>query len=302
MSARSLSSFLCTATCWLAAGNLWAQEAVESLEKLRDSYQKHLAKQHEPVRAWLKGELLSIEKAAQSRGELDLVIAVRDARVAYTLGANELQSASVFPIETASLAKEHGVKVKPLQSLRERHDARVRKIDQAAQRVYIAALGKLQATLVEKGMLAEAEAVRAESQSIERQRGWGVVFPDLPEGTIEFRGHHYLFVDRKVTWHKANEWCEEHGGHLATIADSAEHDFIESSFGGKEAWLGAWKAKEGEWRWATGEEMEFTAWGEDQPDNYKSGEDHLCLRKDSLWNDYTADGKLRFLCEWSPPK
>ena len=76
-----------------------------------------------------------------------------------------------------------------------------------------------------------------------------------------FNGHAYKFFPENLSWHQANARCEKMGGHLATIANREENEFVLSlakkgiplvyPFDG--VWLGVTDVlRENNWRWLDG--------------------------------------------------
>ena len=66
-------------------------------------------------------------------------------------------------------------------------------------------------------------------------------------------GHDYLFVEDYVSWTEAEADAVSLGGHLATINDSAENDWLLDA-SGVMYWIGFNDIDvEGEWVWASGE-------------------------------------------------
>jgi thiol-disulfide isomerase/thioredoxin len=124
-------------------------------------------------------------------------------------------------------------------------------------------------------------------------------------------GHDYQRIDVPMTWQEAKEYCERHGGHLATATSAEENQFIYENFGSDHVcWLGATdEENEGTWKWVTGEPWEYENWFEGEPNNGE-GEDgrenYLALgnsegvmvdnqsyfyRFGEQWNDHGASGK-----------
>ena len=147
----------------------------------------------------------------------------------------------------------------------------------------------------------------------------------IPENAVEYNGHHYCLVDDvALKWDDAKKYCEERGGHLATITSEDEENFLKdlvSKQGTKNSyWLGGYVNKIGMWNWITGEKFNYTNWGAGQPDNYLGKEDVLMMYRESnpmnpsssplgAWNDIRRDGEcnhepffgkenLGLLCEW----
>lgn len=143
----------------------------------------------------------------------------------------------------------------------------------------------------------------------------------LPD-TFSYNGHSYKVYDNSMTWSEVKEYCENIGGHLATITTADEQAFIESIIknGTKSCyWLGGTdENSEGDWTWITGEEFSYTHWGSDMPDNYLT-ENYLMIFKEDhpvkagntfgYWNDLKEDctcsgtsffrkAGFGFICEW----
>ena len=73
----------------------------------------------------------------------------------------------------------------------------------------------------------------------------------------EFKGHHYLFMPKFMTWDEAEAFCEKLGGHLLTVSSQEEHDFISAAFpNGSWFWLGLRTTEHGH-EWVTGEPFEY---------------------------------------------
>jgi hypothetical protein len=128
-------------------------------------------------------------------------------------------------------------------------------------------------------------------------------------------GHYYKVYHLTKTWQQARAYCASLGGHLATITSAQEQAFIKT-LGCKKNynyWLGATDAaKEGTWKWVTGEKWSYQAWGSNQPDNsqLKTGvtENYLqfCVNWGYLWNDsdntQDSTASIGFICEWDSNK
>jgi hypothetical protein len=78
------------------------------------------------------------------------------------------------------------------------------------------------------------------------------------------------------TWAGAEQWARQLGGHLVTINDQAEQDFIretilEARFPYESLWIGLNdRASEGDFVWS-GEDSAFRNWHPDGPDTGESG-------------------------------
>ena len=93
--------------------------------------------------------------------------------------------------------------------------------------------------------------------------------------------HSYALVDG-VTWADAEAYGVKYGGHLATIDDPAEQDWLTATFPGEWHWIGLNdRAQEGKWVWSSGKRVTYTDWQPGQPDAWKGwdplGEDAAVL-------------------------
>ena len=136
----------------------------------------------------------------------------------------------------------------------------------------------------------------------------------VPSGAKEYNGHtYYVYKSSSYTWKQAKAYCEKKGGHLVTITSAKENNFVGSLIdkkGLEKVWLGATdSAKEGTWKWVTGEKFSYTAWAYSQPDNL-SDEDYLqTWYSGTEWNDaFNAPAKdlstavQGFVIEWDMSK
>ena len=148
----------------------------------------------------------------------------------------------------------------------------------------------------------------------------------------EYNGHHYKVINEGISWGDAVRRCESEGGHLATVNDAAEQDFIEDLLekDGLQRchyWLGGTdENSEGVWGWITGEPFSYAHWdpgdGRDhdpQPNNALD-QDYMEIQTISntgsnymTWNDMCESGDnganqgapwyymqqfFGYICEW----
>jgi Lectin C-type domain len=134
-----------------------------------------------------------------------------------------------------------------------------------------------------------------------------------------YGGHHYSAVSSGgsgLTWTEANAAAQALSccgvtGHLATMADAAENDFIRLNLGGVQGWIGFNDiASEGTFVWVTGEPVTFTSWNSGEPNN--SGGIENCAEISGSgggWNDLPCDGQanarrsafiVEFDCNFGP--
>lgn len=120
--------------------------------------------------------------------------------------------------------------------------------------------------------------------------------------------HRYMYVKTEMNWHQARDYCASRGGHLATIQDASEDEFVyQLTSRTGETFLGATdEVEEGVWVWVTGEPWDYKNWDEgepnnygDQPENYLSYHYDVPAPQNSRWNDGGNDPGY-FTCEWEP--
>ena len=139
---------------------------------------------------------------------------------------------------------------------------------------------------------------------------------------VNYDGHQYQIVETGMSWTDAEAYCENLGGHLATITSQGEQDFIKGLIeqGTKNYyWLGGYCEADRVFQWITDEPMDFTAWATGEPNNYQGKQDKIMMYRlpnpsnsgssQYLWDDIrdegTVDGEpffsetsFGFICEW----
>ena len=122
--------------------------------------------------------------------------------------------------------------------------------------------------------------------------------PGIAETPIVTRGDSAYAIVQGRTWEEAEANAQKLGGHLVTINDTAENNWLYSNVypsvpDGEGVWLGGTdKGSEGTWRWADGSLWGFSNFSPGQPDNHtvhnpQEGEDYLQFNSwhGSEWND-----------------
>lgn len=107
------------------------------------------------------------------------------------------------------------------------------------------------------------------------------------------------------SWEQINAYCEENGGHLATIMSAEENEYLYEQmvqWGFDFAYFGYTdEVTEGEWNWVTGEKASYENWYADDVDNFRE-EDYAMLwtTRPYFWNDggLRENSKAAFIIEW----
>ena len=131
-----------------------------------------------------------------------------------------------------------------------------------------------------------------------------------PAETRTLGGHAYEYFPLTTTWEQAERFCEQRGGHLATIANADENEFVfnyANSFDRDYLWLGATNYQEDVWSWVSGESFSYANWDLNQPDNHLHKEFYLNMfvkqSNGGKWNDLLSADEYNnysfgFICEY----
>lgn len=105
-------------------------------------------------------------------------------------------------------------------------------------------------------------------------------------------GHWYYLLDNS-NWTGAENAAITLGGHLATINNGDEQNWVWNRWGsGHNLWLGLNDAAvEGTFAWSSGELVSFTNWRPGEPNNGNGGENYVYMMGAGLsgasqWNDF----------------
>jgi hypothetical protein len=109
---------------------------------------------------------------------------------------------------------------------------------------------------------------------------------------IEYGGHRYVFIPERKTWKDAEKNARSLGGHLVTVTSQNEQRAIESlvSTNGKmyPIWIGLTdEIHEGVFMWVSGEDLRYSNWGANNPDNWK----YQGITQNYVWIGYRNLGK-----------
>ena len=98
-----------------------------------------------------------------------------------------------------------------------------------------------------------------------------------------YNGHTYLLSRDGMSWTVAQKYAEQFGGHLVTINDEAEQQWIATQFCWANPWIGLTDAAtEGTWMWSDGSSDSYRNWGSGHPytDTYYN---HGYIASDGKW-------------------
>jgi len=112
--------------------------------------------------------------------------------------------------------------------------------------------------------------------------------PKLDYQTSPLNGRRYA-LSPAMSWHAAEAMAQAAGGHLATVRNAAEDQWLTQTFSpqwapGSSMWIGLNDAvNEGTFAWSSGDASTFRAWAPGQPDN--SGNEDYVHYLGNGWND-----------------
>lgn len=119
----------------------------------------------------------------------------------------------------------------------------------------------------------------------------------------------YTLVRKCLTWEQARQWCEDNGGHLATISNADELNQVIAQLpaeGVVSCWLGGYRTSGG-WAWVDGSDFAYSAWASGEPNNEGGNENYVTLLKvNDRWSMYDvpndvsnvyASSKIAFVME-----
>lgn len=125
-----------------------------------------------------------------------------------------------------------------------------------------------------------------------------------------YGGHTYYLLDL-ANWLDAEGAAVALGGHLATIDDQAENDFVTATFGGsRNLWIGLMRTgpTAQDFAWVSGATLAYTNWASGEPNNYCPStpcepEDRVNIYQDygndtlGKWNDAPGASRLNGVVE-----
>ncbi|MCB9907988.1 MAG: hypothetical protein H6830_09745 [Planctomycetes bacterium] len=141
------------------------------------------------------------------------------------------------------------------------------------------------------------------------------VIPDLPIVNPN-NGHAYKIYDGYTDWLSAKAAAEAsmyagNAGHLVTITDQAELDWLLNNLNVSRPWIGLYQDVNdpnfsepgGGWKWVTGEAFSFSNWAVGEPNNTSGSggaEDYAEMFASGEWNDAELNHLQTnsYLVEW----
>lgn len=124
-----------------------------------------------------------------------------------------------------------------------------------------------------------------------------------PVATKSIDGHRYELYDISASWNQAYRFCENLGGHLATVTSTEENELIKNMLSDSTVSISPWLGgadfnSEGNWYWITGERFSYTNWNATEPNNTDNKEHFMSVVTSGKWNDLPVNSERGFICEY----
>jgi hypothetical protein len=147
-----------------------------------------------------------------------------------------------------------------------------------------------------------------------------VVCADHGDDVRESDDHHCYAGFDEAEFVEARQACADRGAHLATVSSASENELVarfvvDTKFIGGFEDVPLMSAGSGDYRWITGEPLNFTSWVDGEPDRAESRcggsgpgpgimrcyEHCIAIQGNGRWIDQRCDGADGYVCEWEPP-
>ncbi|XP_071940909.1 macrophage mannose receptor 1-like [Antedon mediterranea] len=126
-----------------------------------------------------------------------------------------------------------------------------------------------------------------------------------PSGWKTYDNYCYYADNTVANFDASSMKCQNRyaGAELASVHNVGENSFllnlVQQDLFGHSTWIGmSDNNNEGTFAWLDGSKVDFTYWGQNQPDNWYDGEDCIELRYwDGTWNDNVCSGAFTSICK-----
>ncbi|MEY2910907.1 MAG: Poly(beta-D-mannuronate) epimerase 7, partial [Cyanobacteriota bacterium] len=106
------------------------------------------------------------------------------------------------------------------------------------------------------------------------------------------------FLTATGTWEQAQAEAKNLGGNLVTINSQNEQNWLFTTFGAEQRWIGFTdKETEQQFKWISGETSSYTNWNPGEPNNVWGNEDYAEILSNGKWNDNTGSYTQRGIIE-----
>ena len=115
-------------------------------------------------------------------------------------------------------------------------------------------------------------------------------------------GSWYFLSPSIMTWADAEQYAAQNGGHLTTVNDAAEQQWIQSNFPSMNLWIGLLRGGTGDgWQWISGSTAAYRNWYLGEPNNAGGNESYGSITTTGgSWNDANQFATYKGLVEIPP--
>ncbi len=111
-------------------------------------------------------------------------------------------------------------------------------------------------------------------------------------------GSHYYCSSYNYNYTQAKQAADRLGGYIVSINSEEENNYIATHIGSRTAMIGLTDiAKEGDFVWESGENLDYNNWFSNQPNDKDKKQDIVEIDRAGLWNDVDNDISLEFVLE-----
>lgn len=105
-----------------------------------------------------------------------------------------------------------------------------------------------------------------------------------------FNDHEYTLLSSTNNWTDSEAFAISQGGHLVAVNDAAEMDFLNTTYGSNNLWIGLERTSPGTFAWTNGDALTYTNWAGGEPNNAGGNEDYVHTYAGwGAWNDLAND-------------
>lgn len=118
-------------------------------------------------------------------------------------------------------------------------------------------------------------------------------------GWSYFGGMCYFTSQSCKTWTESQKDCKSYGGNLVRIRNQEENVYVQHRLNGGKGWIGLNdRTKEGTFEWADDQQINFTYWAANQPNNFNNEDcvHTLGVLHRFMWNDVGCDSCHNYTC------
>lgn len=207
----------------------------------------------------------------------------------------------ITPFLVPSLEEKFASEASKADAITAKAEAESAKLKKQAADARLKGYKEKLAEITKTGDFDKAQQVKARITQLENDPDGEYTKPEKPtkrprpKDTVKFGGHTYALIKEPATWHVAKQRCEEMGGHLVSINNTSESEFVAKLCGQKLTSIGVSdELEEGVFLNVDGSKPVFAV----QPTNSGISLDHWVVWDGNRFVVWQAGGRATYVCEW----